>query len=68
MEKEISKVIAFFTDGTQREIDKGAVIGIEYKGDEVKTRIELIDCAYADIVLLVCSIVRLADDIGILRD
>lgn len=68
MEKEISKVIAVFTDGTHKEIKKGAVIGFEHKGDMVETNVELIDCTHSDIEQLVYGIAQLADHLGILGD
>lgn len=66
--EKIEKVVVQYSDGTTKEITKGAVVELKHVGNEAKLNFELTDFTYEELSILMFGILEAGVKMGIFGD
>ncbi|MEX0083533.1 hypothetical protein AB2T90_13970 [Clostridium butyricum] len=67
-EKNVKNIVIKYDDGTEREINKGAVVEYDTDGEKANLGFEFKDCSGKDLVNIVYGVMKMGANMGLFND
>lgn len=67
-EKNVRNIVIKYDDGTEREINKGAIVEYDTDGENANLRFEFKDCNGKDLVNIVYGVMEMGVNMGMFND
>ena len=67
-EKNVTNIVIKYDDGTEREINKGAVVEYNTDGEKANLGFEFKDCNGKDLINIVYGVMEMGANMGMFKD